>query len=374
MVRPVDEVHIEIVGGDRLDNFTSMQISNGLMIPSEAAFELGNDGTWAEIEQQIAHGTEYKIFINNRLRMTGRVEVQDLPIDEAGGSVTRFTVRTKLADAMYASAKPNISIKDASIQDFILAIYEPLGYTEADFDFDPATARDLLTGKNSAGKGSPTTVDLKPLLEQEAKVNPPETVYAAADRLLRRYGFIHWDSPEGKIVVSAPNDTQAPIYTFICNRSDPQGNNVLGFTPTRDWSGVPSSVTVTGSTVKRGTSRRRVSAIEIEPDVNAAGFYRPVIVPAEGVRTAARAQRAAAREMSARRKMMDSIVVAVDGLSFWDGYDNVNWGIDCVVDVQSDVAGGPLGAYLIHNVVCSRDADNGDTANLALIKKGLWSL
>jgi prophage tail gpP-like protein len=374
VARAHDTVHVEIVGGDRLDNFTSLQISNDLMSPSEAAFELGNDGTWAELEEQIAHGTEYKVFINDRLRLTGRVEVQDLPVDAMAGSVTRFTVRTKLADAAFASALPNLRVKDTSIKEFILALYAPLGYTEADFLFDPATARDLLTGRDTAGKGSPVQVDLEPMTEAEAKVNPPETVYVAADRHLRRHGLIHWDAPDGFIVVSAPNDQQEPIYKLICNKADGRGNNVLGFTPTRDWSGVPSSVTLIGSNIKRGTSRKRVGAIEIEPQVTAAGFYRPVIVPAEGVRTAAKATRAAAREMSARRKQMDAIVAEVDALSFWDGYENVGFGVDVVMAVESDVAGGPLGPYFVHQVVCSRDADNGDRTNLVMLKKGLWTL
>jgi prophage tail gpP-like protein len=374
MARPPDTVHVEIVGGDRLDNFTSLSISNDITQPSEAAFELGDDRTWPEIQSQIAHGTEYKVLINDRLRLTGRVEVQDLPIDARGGATTRFIVRTKLADAMYASAPPNVKVKDTSIKKFLLKLYEPLGYTEADFLFDPATGRDLLTGRDTKGKGSPGKVNIDKITVEEAKVNPPEAVYEAADRHLRRHGLLHWDAPDGFIIVGFPNDTQEPIYTLNANRVDGQENNVKSFTPTRDWSGIPSSVTVVGSTVKRGSSRKRVGAVEIERDLYDAGFYRPVVLPTESLRTQAEAQRAASREMAARRKEKDSIVIELDGLSFWDGYANVNWGVDCVVAVNSDVAGGALGAYYVHRAVCRRDARIGDVTNLTVLKKGLWTL
>jgi prophage tail gpP-like protein len=359
-----------------LTNFTSLQISNNLMSPSEAAFELGNDGTWPDIEPFIAHGTKYRIILNGSERLTGRVEAQDLPIDSAGGSVVRFTVRTKLADAMYASANPGISLKDSSVKDFLLAVYEPLEYAEADFIFKPADARDILTQQDTQGKGSPIEVDPGAIIEKRLKVNPPETIYEAADRVLRRHGLIHWDSPDGKIVVGAPNDTQRPQYSLNCHRwpSPSQGNNVLGFTVTRDWSGVPSQVTATGTVFAKGKSRKRVSAIEVEPEVGLAGFYRPIIIQTEGLRTANKVQHAAVRELAARRKNMDAIGVQLDSLSYWDGQQNRNWGVDSVVQVLSNVAGGPIGAYFIHQVTCRRDANNGDTTNLQLLRKGLWVL
>lgn len=402
-MRYPDKVHVEAVGVGVVDNLTSVEIVNDLMSPSEGSFELGNAGTWPDIAEQVKHGTPYKVFINDRLRLTGRVEVTDQPADAQAGSVVRFVVRTKLADAMYASAPPNVKIKNASIKQFILQLYAPLGFTESDFIFSSATARDLLSGKDSAGAGG--TVDLQPLTAQDAKVNPGDTIYDSADRILRRYGMIHWDSPDGRIVVGAPFDGKAPLYFLRMNQGwTAAENNILGSTPTQDWSGVPSSVTVVGSKVIPGRTRSKLSAmakaatdehsanayeaakktayknankataVEVEGDVAAAGFYRPIVLMAEGIRSPDMAVRAAYRELSARRRGMDAWPIEIDGLSYWTGMDNVNWAVDEVAQIESNVIGRPSGAYYLHRVMCRRNAQRGDVSNLSLVRKGLWIL
>jgi prophage tail gpP-like protein len=366
----VDQVRIEAAGVGTIDNLTATQISNDLTAPSEGAFELGNEGTWASIAEQVQNGTEYMVFVNELLRLTGRVEFTDQPTDAQGGSTVRLTVRTKLADAMYASAKPTIKVKDTSIKEFILALYEPLGFTAADFQFSQAAGRDLLTGEGSAGAGD--TVDLEPMKADEAKVNPPETVYDAADRHLRRHGLMHWDAPDGKIIVGAPAADGEATYRLILNQ-DGRSNNILACTPAQDWSGVPSSVTVIGAQRRKGTSRKRVAGGVIEHDVFYAGFHRPIVIQAEGITSVDKAKRAAAREMSARRRTMDCWDIEVDGLSWWDGDHGVGWSTDAFVEIESDLIGKPTGLYYIHRVVCRRDV-NGDKTNLSVVRKGLWVL
>lgn len=376
MARLPDRVEIQLVGPDSagiLNNFTSFQITNDLTMPSEAAFELGNDGTWSAVQPYIAHGIVYKVFVNDRLRLTGRVEMDDIPVDVDGGSVVRFTVRTKAADAAFASADQKVRVRDTSIRDFILALYRPLGYTAGDFVFDAYTARDLLTGVDSSGHRPP--VDLERIKLDEAKVNPPETIFEAADRHLRRHGLMHWDSPDGKIVVGKPNDSQAPLYELRCNRLTNTGaNNVEGLTRTMDYSGIPSYVAVYGVGGRGGSARTRIGAYAVDFDVHNAGFHRPVLVVAEGIKTVTWAERAAARELSARSKNKDGLEIQCDGLSYWNGSECIPWAVDAVATVDSDVAGGQLGAYFIHRVVLQRDAAGGDKTNLNALRKGVWQI
>ena len=376
MTRDRDNIKVEAEGYGVLDaSFTSISITNDLMSPSEAAFELGNDGTFWEIEEHIAHGLEYKVWVNDLIRLTGRVEAQDIPLDSGGGSVVRFTVRTKLADAMFASAPEGLRVKDTSIKEFILKLYEPLGYVEADFIFDQYVARDLLTGKSTSGKGSPVSVTLEPMKVQDAKVQPPETIYDAADRHLRRHGLIHWDAPDGRIVVGGINDTQDPIFHIQSNRDEnPHLNNALALTRVRDWSDIPSCTAVYGVGAGRGTSRKRVGYQTTDEDVITAGFHRPVKIIAEGIRKSGLAKQVALREQSARSKGKDAYQVLLDQWSFWDGYANTPWGIDCVVNIESDISGGDLGKYYVHRVLLSRTPSDGDTANLTTLKTGIWRL
>lgn len=384
MTRPLDTLRVELVNtspalksaagsGSIFDRFTTVSITNDISAPSEASFELGDDGSWRDLSHYVAHGSVYKVFINDRLRLTGRVEMSDIPVDAAGGAVVRFTVKTKLQDASYESAAENIRVKGATLEKFIYELYAPLGYTKNDFVLRASLARDLMTGRSSTNKGNDES--LEPIDVDTAKVRPPETIFEAADRHLRRHGLMHWDSPDGKIVIGAPNDSQEPQYYLVQERAN-QGihNNILGATRTQDWSGIPTRLGVYGVGGGRGTSRARVSAIVEDAELIAAGFHRPVKIVAESIRTKSLAERAAQRELSARSKLKDSFDVEIDGLSWWSGKDNIPWGVDTVAEITTDVCGGRVGAYYIHRVISTRDAAGGDRTNLSLVRKGVWKL
>jgi len=371
-----DTVEIQSVEtGGIFDNFTSFSLSMDVSSPWEANFELGNAGTWVDIERFIVPGSGYRVTINGRPFLTGRVEMTDVPLDASGGSVVRLTIRSKMADAYYAAANTKIKVKNTTLKDFLVELYRDLGYTENDFIGLPATSRDLLTGRSSAGKGNFKNAKIEKSNIKDAKVTAGETIYDAADRHLRRFGLIHWDSPDGKIVVGAPNDEQNPLYNFRYRRvSGSNLNNVIGITRTIDYSGIPSFIYVYGSGQTIDGARKSVVGKKVDGDLVSAGFYRPVILEAKSIRTNALAERAVNREYSARAKQKDNQNIEIDGLSFWDGFNSIPFCVDTVCTVDSDVLGGQLGRYYIHRVTLSRDARQGDRCNLTALKTGIWRL
>lgn len=393
MSRKPDVLRVEAVGVGTFDRFTSFAVAFDLTQPSEANFELGDDGSWSELERYIAHGTIYRVYINGALSLTGRVEVQDVPTD-LDGSVVRFSVRTKLADAAFASADPKTRVAGVTLKEFLINLYRPLGFTEADFVFDPNTARNLMTGTNRTSSKPP--VDFTPTRQDAAKVKPPETIFQAADRHLRRFGLMHWDSPDGKIVVGAPDDTTSPIYYFrMMQGRAGRENNLLSANRIRDWSEVPSGVTVFGTSFGASNqltaldvafgaraasatpsvySMKPVKSFAVDPDIKAAGFYRPVLIVNEGLRSAAMADRVSRRELTNRSKKKQVWDLTTDGLTYWDGNRSIPFGIDTVCDITTSVAGGPAGAHLIHRVELSRTPAEGDKTHLMALQKGLWNL
>jgi prophage tail gpP-like protein len=185
---------------------------------------------------------------------------------------------------------------------------------------------------------------------------------------------MHWDVGDGRIVISAPNDTQDPQYFFNMKRRDSGNNNILKATRVQDFSGIPTSLGVYGVGGQRNFSKARVGHIELDDDVIAAGFYRPVIIIAEGIKRQDIAERTAARELSARQKMKDNWNIEVDGFSYWDSQTPTNYATDTVAQVETDVAGGNLGAYYIHRVTMRRGPDQGDVTSLTMLRRGIWKL
>lgn len=369
--RQSDVLEVEAEGLGVLDAFTSFDLTLDMTSPCEAAFEVGDDATWDALLSSWAPGQKYRTRVNGCLMHTGRVVLDDLPVDSSSGAVTRFTVRSLTHEAYYASADPDISVKDATLLDVVLAAYAPLGLTKADFIFNADLARNLMTGKTrSSGKAE---ADLTAMKLDQARVNPPETIYQFVDRHLRRFGIIHWDSPDGRIVVSAPNDDVDSIFRFdLFNGAEGRINNVLHAEWVRDLSQVPTVLGVFGEGGKAGFRKSKVRAIITDGDAVAAQFYRPVLIIADGVKTQAQAERAAAREMSARRKNKDVWTMTVDGLSYWDGSSLTPYAIDAPCTVSCGLAAGPNGGYYCPKLAMHLTVADGFTTDLTLIRRGVW--
>lgn len=373
--RPIDSISIEGERG-RFDAFTSLEVTNDLTAPAEGAFEVGDDASFRSLENVLGPGSKFTVTLNGKTRLTGRVETQDVPIDAAGGASVRFVIRTKLADAWYASALPEIAVQNVSLKDIVLRAYAPLGFKEADFIFRGDVSRDIMTGRSSRRHDKP--FDLSRLELQQAKVQPPETIYEFVERHLLRFHMTHWDSPDGRICVGAPNDFQDPLYSFQCvTGPGSEKNNILSAHRIRDISEAPTSIAVVGMTrLLDGGTFEKIQHVERSTLVDANLFHRPVFIVDPQIANRDQAFARARRELVQRSKKLDAWEIGVEGWSFWDAENAqlIPYGIDTVAQVTVNVAGGATGPYLVHRISIRRDPDNGDVTQLTLLKRGLWSL
>jgi prophage tail gpP-like protein len=374
MNRPLDTIKLEALNGKAFDLFTSVDVTNDLTAPAECSVECGDDGTWKELESFIAIGSAFRVVVNDKTRLTGRLELADVPVDAQGGASVRFVVRSKLSDAAYASADPKIAIQGSTLKKLVLQAYASLGYTEKDFVFKADLSRDLMTGKPSKGKQTKET-KLEAIKIEEARDNPPETIYEFVERHLLRFRLSHWDSPDGKIVVGAPNDGQAPLYRFVCKRGVAgKANNVLAVRRVRDASDSPSIVGVFGAYQATEWQKSKVGHAISVPEISEAKLYRPILLVDHSIQSKAQAEARARREVVNRVKKLDAWEIHTDGWSYWDGHSATPFGVDTVADVDVDVAGGTTGPYMIHRVHLSLNAQSGATADMSCVKKGLWVL
>lgn len=374
--RKPDVIRIETSRGT-FDKFSSLEVVNDIVGPTEAVFEIGDDGAWDSLEKIVAPGELFSVYCNDRLRLMGRAEMNEIPGSVDRGVVITLGVRTKMADARYASAEPSISLKDTTLKDFILKLYEPLNVFLDSFEFAPAADRLIMTGKTTMG-GGPGLVDLETLKLEQCKVNPPETIFEAAEKHLRRFHMSHWDTCNGKILVGHPDDQQSPMYKLTSKKgAAAKGNNLLSWKKIRDWSEVPSDVWVFGGVGGKDVRRATVQGVSVDLDLakvfaDNGHFFRKVLIPSEGARSKELANSQARREVAARSKRKDAWEFTCDGWSCWNGSEQVPYAHNTVADLDVDAVGGPQGPYLIHRVSLRWSIDQGATTVMNAVAKGIW--
>lgn len=376
--RARDTVLIESVQGQGfsivVDRATQYEIANDLLSPSYARFELGDDGTWSVIRDAIAIGGRFQVSVNDKPRLTGRLLTRNLAVSADAGGTVQLVVRTRLADAMFTTVDPKIGTKNTTLEAVILAAFDRMQLTKADFIFKTSLARDLFTGRGGGGTATPNLAAMK---EDEARPHPPETVYSFAERHLSRFHLMMWDAPDGRIVIGAPDDTQRPLYLMTAHRGRAGAtNNILSAQKTEDFEDVPAEMWVFGVGGGKDQARARIKFVTVDPTLAAVDPFldRTAMVIDESIVTQAQAEARARRELMRRRLASDSWVIETDGLSYWTGSQRIPYGIDTVADVRVDVAGAANGAYLVYQTKLAGSADKGHTTSLTACGRGIWAL
>jgi hypothetical protein len=352
-----------------LDRATNYELATDLTAPSEARIEFGDNGTWSALKDAISIGRRFRIGLNGRSLMAGRMLTRMLPVSASAGATVQLTIRTKLADAQFTSCDP-INVRGATLKTIILKAYATIGVTELDFNFNADVSRDLITGK---GINTSAAVDLTALTEQDARVQPPETVYSFVDRHLRRFGLLHWDGPDGRIVVGKPNDEQPASYLLRLSRESPRGNNLIDARRTEDYETVPGEMFVYGQGGGRDYTRARVKASVTDKTLIALPVLRRrTMVIDESITTVSLAQARARCEMAMRSLMRDSWDLTTPAWCHYYSTRFIPYAIDTVADLYVEVAGFASAKHYIWRATYSGSPQDGHTARLSAAAKGVW--
>lgn len=357
----------------RIDRSTTYQITRDLNSPFEASFELGDGGTFESLRDALAIGRRFTVALDGKPLLTGRMLTRGSPVSSSSGATVTLTVRSILADAQFSSCAP-FALRKPTLRDVVLKAYESLGVPESAFIFNSDVARDLFTGRS---KSSAPPTDLSKLTEEDARVRPPETVHEFVDRHLRRFSLMHWDSPDGRIVVGSPDDSQSSTYRFQLIRSG-RGNNLLGATRTEDYESIPAGLAVYGQGGGRDFRRARVSGVVTDPLLLSLQRATPrqVILVDESITTQAMADARARREMAMRCLQRDSWELSLPGFTARE--NGVSTGIpfapDTVADVQVDTVGPTSARYFCWRVVNTGSASEGHTSQLSVVQEGVWRI
>lgn len=376
--RQPDTIDVQNLKRGVFSHFESLEVVNDLLGSTEATFEVGDDGAFKELREVVAPGEPFRVYLNGKLRMTGRAEVNEVRASTDRGYTLSVTCRTKMADARYASADPKTNVQNTTVEAFVRALYAQIGVTGDALDFGPdIRGAELMTGKNLGG--GKAIANVIPIDVQQAGIQPPETIFEAVERHLKRFSACHWEAPDGTILVGLPNTGQRPLYRLIARRLAGKANNVKSFTRSFDWTDVARTVRVYGQTYGKDVTSSPHKGEALNPAVEAVAtgeerhFDRLVILQDQQSKSPDAARGAAELAMRQRMRRMDAWEFTVDGWSYWNGAEQIPWAPNTVADVDVDGFDVPqAGAYFIPRTALRFSLDDGATTVLSLVVPGTW--
>jgi prophage tail gpP-like protein len=383
---PEDKIELRSLAtgaGGTFDAYTSAHITRSILKPSEAGFEIGDNGSYRDLREVVATGAPFDLVINGRQQLQGQVVMRESPFDARQSAALRCVFRTKLADMNIGAADPTIRVVGMTLKQLIVRAIKQHGMTERDVIFRGDVSRNVMTGKPTSGGRIPK--DLEPLKEKEANVQPGETTFQLLARHLRRHGLMIWDGPDGRIVIAAPDDQQEPLYYFRCFRGeDGAANNVTRIARVEDTSGAPTSLYAFGYSGGQSFQRAKVSAGRTNQTLIDAGFaargdakigFRPVLIIDEGIRTKELAERVVGRELSERLRRQDAWAIETYGLAYRERPgDDAPYAVDTTCEAVVDSLGGSAGRFYLEELTMRVSPQDGFRTFMQATKAGTWAL
>jgi len=197
-----------------------------------------------------------ELSIDGKTQVLGRID--SVEGDGTGALVVHG--RDYLADLTQGNADPKTKFKKGdTLGDALLRVFAPFGVTSIEESGFAAT-RNLLTG--TTPKSKPPR-DFRASKLDEYKIGFGQGAFEVGNRIAARHGFTLQPAPTRGSIALAEPDYEQPV-SYVLRRDD--SGNVLRGKAMRDWSEVPTSVTVVSKAKgKRGAKTGEVTIPAIGP-------------------------------------------------------------------------------------------------------------
>lgn len=409
------------VGGREIQTWSEYEWSQDLLVPGAAfSFQLQLTGTVEQRQETVNlfRGSDLSIFgylardpdhpSERALQLTGKikklawsggrqgtiltVQGNDLGAELASGSCdprVTVTAESVFVDVVRALCAPfGVEIEADGVRARLLATGQTVSRGRSEMRTAYARAlgvpagsvNDLLVERLLAGEGNGTAAaatraeerarrghgngqsanDVSRLSLEDAKPSIGETVWEYIERHARRFGVLPWMSPQGRLILAAPDYDQAPSYSLV-RRMSGEGNTVVEGGIVYDYSALTSEVTVFGRTRSHDATRSRFHATVTNPSIS----HRPLFIHDPSVRSEEEAVRRADREIA--RQDERYIVLEYDVRDH--GTDHRYFAIDTLAEIDDEALGISGEWYVVGRTFRKSRAD-GTSTRLRLVPKG----
>lgn len=290
-------------------------------------------------------GAEARIMLGDDLILTGLIDDLDEPVDKRGGSI-ELSGRDRASILLDCSA-PLMSLQQATLEQIIKKAVEPLGIKEV-----------IYQAKASAPR-------------KKVHIEPGQSTWEWLQAACEVNNVWPWFSPDGKLIIGAPDYKAAPIAHLVM-RFNGDGNNMLSLARNRSMKDSFSEITVLGQSAgdgDGGSNDIRASAKDETMPV-----YRPKVVVDGNCDTAELAQRRANKLIADSKMARERLTVRVQGHRIVTSEGTGKpWTPGVRVHVYSEPHGIDETYYLIGRTF-TLSRTEGRLTELHLIPDGVWLL
>lgn len=344
----VDDTVVLTLAGEDLVIVQGYEIRMGVLTqPGSFAVRIGNGSTVLEFIERYPPRTPFELRINGALQMKGFSDGYEVTGPNGASEVT-IRGRDVLADLHDAYVTADVSYKDTTYADIVIAQLGEVGFT-GKLVFDNAANRKVRSGVNvkqvapprdsekeeSApdAQSGPTTKAL------QAKVG--ERRYDFCKRILDRAGLFLWATANGDVVLSEPNAKQAPVARLVRQRGQPiNAVNILSMRHRNETTRRYSEAVIYGRGGGRVFGRQKSKGKFTDDEMVALGYERPMVHRDSNVTNDQQAEFYARRVLAETRRAGWQLVYTVAGHSIESlAGGRAVWCPDTVADVQDDEIG-----------------------------------
>lgn len=251
-----------IVDGYDFSLWTSATVAAEFLQPCQTInLAIGADETRLDLIQAVQPGKKFQLDVNGSPVCTGFIDSVGAESNH-GGTVVHVSGRDMLAPLVDGNVNPFMPLaKTATMKDVVEeVVVRQFGMDLVILDDEsPSKIKDA----HDKGVGSTVGSVLRPRFKhrprdplRDVRPHANQGAYQYLSGIIHRLGYHLWNSADGNfIVLSSPDYEQDPAYS-LRNHAGPSGvsrsNNIESAKVSRNMTGVPSHVWVSGKSSKPG--------------------------------------------------------------------------------------------------------------------------
>lgn len=305
--------------------------------------------TWSVLRRNAKLGGDVMLSIDGAAQLNGRIETMD-----AGGGregvVLVLGGRDIAGPAMDCDVDPTLTIRNTPFGDALTQLFRTIGVTTR---VTSSAANVAVTAHESPGPRRTRAAQRNARVDI-AHPRPGEKVWAFAESMARRVGYLLWVAPDADrglaVVADVPNDSATPSYVLMrrevpnTSGADFQGNILTGH-ERLNLRGVPTTVTVYSGTDRGAATSARTRSYGTnvaitDPVVTRGLVVDPVPEQPRHIRSP--------RARTPQRAAQDAANVTLDGMRNFRVYE-------CTVRGHGQTVDGEARLYALNTVARVRD-------------------